>query len=673
MAKITPSATDFDYLKSTTKYNYTNGVYIFLDGHPRKVDLLDTNVDLLDFFVSNGGFTEKRFELLSYITGDIKHGDSAPFLLPVSKLPSSETKSLNGLDIIGNSFTNMPYLNSEYIERKDLEDELLKVLRNDRHPVITLLGRGGIGKTSLSLNVLQTLANEDRFKLIIWISARDIDLLEEGPKQVAPDVTTIREIVKEYWSLVDNRVLKEKIEKQIELFSSELNECQEYGPILFIFDNFETVSNPVEMFNFIDTYIRNPNKVLITTRHREFKGDYPIEVFGMNKQECDKLAETTAKRLNIEHLITPDFLDNLFHVSEGHPYVVKIILGERAKSTSVKAFDKIITNRDDILDALFERTYSLLSEDAKRVFFTLCNWRSIVPQLALEAVILRSSTQEGKLNTKEAINDLSRISFIDVISSEQDGQLFISVPLAAAIFGKRKLAISHYKNLVEADTRLLQFFGASQKHEIKNGIEPRINKLFKNLARQISQGYGTLEENIPMLEFIARQYYHAWILIADLFEQFPQDLEKTRIYLEHYLEYSSDENVAMNTWERIANIHEINSDWNGYVHALIERCLYPSVAFSEISDTANKINQLLARKIFQLDIEEQQILLSKLAEKMKDRIEEADATDCSRLCWLLIYCDYHEEAAKYLQIGLSKDPNNEYCIRLSSNGRFALK
>jgi hypothetical protein len=674
VSKITPSATVFEYLKSSNKYNYSNGVYVFLDGHPRKVDLIDTTVDLLDFYISNGGFTEKRFELISYITGNTKHLESTPYLLPVSELPRSETQSLKELDIVGNSFTNMPYLNSGYIKRIDLEDELIKVLRNDRHPIITLLGRGGIGKTSLSLNVLQTLANEERFKLIIWISARDIDLLEEGPKQVAPDVTTIREIVKEYWGLVDNLVLKEKIETQIELFSKELNECQEYGPTLFIFDNFETVSNPVEMFNFIDTYIRNPNKVLITTRHREFKGDYPIEVTGMNKPECDELAESTAKRLGITELLTNEFLENLFQESEGHPYVVKIILGERTKSNGVKAFDRIITNRDDILDALFERTYSLLSEDSKRVFFTLCNWRSIVPQLALEAVMLRSSTQEGKINTTEAINELSRISFIDVISSEQDGQLFISVPLAAAIFGKRKLAISQYKNLVEADTLLLQFFGASQKHEIKNGIEPRINRLFKNLARHISHGHASLEDNLPMLEFIARQYHPAWILIADLFEQFSEDnsLEKTRIYLEHYLEYSSDENVAINIWERIANIHEVNSNWNGYVHALVEKCLFPRVAFSEISDSANKVNQLTARKTFQLDIDERQILLSKLAEKMKDRINEADATDCSRLCWLLIHCDFHEEASKYLQIGLSKDSNNEHCIKLR-NGGLVLK
>lgn len=230
------------------------------------------------------------------------------------------------------------------------------------------------------------------------------------------------------------------------------------------------------------------------------------------------------------------------------------------------------------------------------------------------------------------------------------------------------MAISQYKNLVEADTVLLQFFGASQKHEIKNGIEPRINRLFKNLATHIQKGHTTLEENLPMLEYIGRQYYHAWILVADLFEQFSKDesFEKTRIYLEHYLEYSKDDNNARDIWERIANIHEINGNWNGYVHALVEKCQFITVTLAEISEVANKINQLTAHKKFSLEIDERQILLSKLAEKMKLKIDEANATDCSRLCWLLIHCDYLEEAERYLQIGLEKDPLNEHCIKLKN-------
>lgn len=664
VSKISPAADVLDYLKSTTETNVPNGVYVVYNGKPCYIDLFNTSVDLIDFFIANGGFTEKKYELLSYYTGNVKNESSTNYLLPVSELPRSETKGHRQLDVVGGALTNMPGQLKGYITRGVLEDELVKVLRDDRHPIITLSGRGGIGKTSLAIHVLHNISTEEKFKLIIWLSARDIDLLEVGPKQVQPDVVTLKEIVQEYWSLVEDITLKEKTNKQIELFSKELNELQGYGPVLFIFDNFETVSNPLEMYNFIDTHIRNPNKVLITTRHREFKSDYPIEVKGMTKKECDELAITTAKRLGIQEILTDDYLEELYQESEGHPYVVKIILGERAKPNGAKAINRIITNRDDILNALFERTYSLLSDGTKRIYFTLCNWRSVLPQLAIEAVLLRSMTT--RFDIKDAIDELERISFIEVIRSENDGQLFLSVPLAAAIFGKRKLNISHLKSVVEADTEMLQFFGVGQKHEVKHGIEPRIIKLFRNVAQTTLRGKSKLEENIPMLEFIARQYPQAWIYLANLCEEFDVDSVQIKQYLYHYLEYSYDQEEAINVWTRIAAINEVNNDWLEYAHALIEKCMLENIPFYVISEVANTVNHMLVIDRLQLDLEEKSIIVRKLAEKMELRLQEGNATDCSRLCWLLLRLDEDEKAIEYLRYGLKLDPNNEYCQKLKT-------
>jgi hypothetical protein len=665
VSNMSPAAEALEYLKSTTDTNVHNGIYVLYNDQLCHVDLFHTSVDMIDFFIANGGFTEKKYELLSYYTGSLKNEVSVNYLTPISELPRSDTKGLKELDVVGSALTNMPESIRGYINRDLLENELIKVLRDDRHPIITLSGRGGIGKTSLSLNVLQRIALEGKFQLIIWLSARDIDLSEVGPKQVQPDIVTLKEIVNEYWSLVDKVTLKEKTQKQIELFSQELNQLQGYGPILFIFDNFETVSNPLEMYNFVDIHIRNPNKALITTRHREFKSDYPIEVKGMSRRECDELAKSTAERLGIPNLLTEEFLEELFLESEGHPYVVKIILGERAKPNGAKTINRIITNRDDILNALFERTYSLLSEGAKRVFFTLSNWRSVLPQLAIEAVLLRSVTSSNRFDIKEAVDELERVSFIEVIRSEYDGQFFLSVPLAAAIFGKRKLNISHFKNVVEADTELLHFFGASQKHEVKNGIEPRILKLFRNVARNIGLHRTKLDENLPMLEFIARQFAPAWVYLADLCEELEVNNAKVKQYLYHYLEYSEDKHEAISVWTKIAKINEANHDWFEYVHALVEKCIVENISFFELSDAANTVNHLFSTDKLHLD-DENFILVKKLVEKFESRVHEGNSTDCSRLCWLLLRLDEDEKAFGYLKQGLKLDPNNEFCQKLKT-------
>jgi hypothetical protein len=159
--------------------------------------------------------------------------------------------------------------------------------------------------------------------------------------------------------------------------------------MVFVLDNFETVRSPAELYRFLDTYIRLPNKLLITTRFRDFKGDYPVEVHGMNDEEFDELTKATALRLGISGLIDEAYRDELYHESDGHPYVLKILLGEVAKASKRVKIERIVAGHDEILDVLFERTYAELSPVAKRVFLTLANWRSAVAELAVEAVLLR--------------------------------------------------------------------------------------------------------------------------------------------------------------------------------------------------------------------------------------------------------------------------------------------
>ncbi len=85
------------------------------------------------------------------------------------------------------------------------------------------------------------------------------------------------------------------------------------------------------MFNWIDSFIRLPNKALITTRLREFKGDYPVEVSGMEEKEARLLIAQTASSLDVSHLLDEPYTSKLIAQSEGHPYVIKILLGEVAK------------------------------------------------------------------------------------------------------------------------------------------------------------------------------------------------------------------------------------------------------------------------------------------------------------------------------------------------------
>ena len=166
-------------------------------------------------------------------------------------------------------------------------------------------------KTSLSLTVIHSLYYSFRYKAIVWLSARDVDLQIAGPKPVKPLVVSPDEMGKLYSSFVLSPTqfkakgfnARSYLEKQLEL--------SDIGPCLFVFDNFETTQNPVEVFNWLDTFIRLPNKALITTRLRDFKGDYPMEVRGMEATEARALIKRTGDSLGITNNLSSAYVDEL--------------------------------------------------------------------------------------------------------------------------------------------------------------------------------------------------------------------------------------------------------------------------------------------------------------------------------------------------------------------------
>lgn len=653
----------FNYLKSTSAGTLPDGVFVQFDEHAR-VDLMVTNVDAADFFFPNGNFTGRRYELISYITGSKEDGDAVPYLAPASELPDSETQGLGLLDVQGAGFGNLPPPPTGYVHRTDLEKGLRSATEDDHHPIVTLVGRGGIGKTSTALTVLHLLSETERFAAMIWFSARDIDLLPEGPKLVKPHVLTEKDIAKEFVRLIQPSQASEKGFDPL-AFMARMMTTSPLGPLLFVFDNFETVRNPLDIFNWIDTNIRNPNKALITTRHREFKADYPVEVSGMTEEEADELIDSTARQLGIRELLTTAYRRELYQEADGHPYIIKVLLGEVAKARKLVKVERIVAGKDEMLDALFERTYAALSPAARRVFLTLCSWRSVVPQVALEAVLVRPENE--KIDVEHAVDELIKSSFIDVTHSTQDKMLFLAVPLAAALFGRRKLDVSPMKPAIEADNVLLQAFGAAQLPDVRYGIQPRIDRLFRYVANRAGQNSEELTKHIPMLEFIARKYPPAWLMIASLYEEVlvPDSAERIKDSLRHYLESTPKTGGQRVAWDRLARICQQTRDCPGEIHAMVEMCQLPDSSFSSISNAANRLNGLLFRHELVLDSEEKQIIIRQLVQLMERRMGEADAIDCSRLAWLCWHSQDEVRASKYTRRGLEIDRANEHCLKLA--------
>ncbi len=542
------------------------------------------------------------------------------------------------------------------------------MLSDDRHPIITLAGRGGIGKTSLALRVLHRLADSagDRYLGIIWLSGRDIDLLPTGAKLVKPSVLTIKDIARDVVDLLQPPEAKDKDFSKEKYVAGVLRAYGRDSALLFVFDNFETMQQPLDLFNWLDQNIRPPNKILITTRHRDFRGDFGIEVGGMTEPQCNELVRATASSIGMQSLVTPQFCREVYRESEGHPYVVKVLVGDAADGKRFRKVERILASKEEILDALFERTYARLSPPARRVFLTLCNWRSLVPFVAIESALLKP-TIEDRIDLQAAVEDLRRVSFVDEVTSDVDGSAFLGVPLVASVFGRRKLAVSPDRLSIEEDTRFIQRFGAIQPPEVAHGVGPRVRRFFSSLSADAERGGLKLADEAAVLELIARRHPPAWLLIAELWVESGQGRGNANAraaifrYLEAGVSAAGEQRVA---WQRLAELARLERDWLGFVNATVHIAELPDADLVEISGAVNTFNSV--NRELESDPDQRRAFARRLVAIMEPKIGEGDATDCSRLAWLFMQLGDRNRAWEVVQCGLKLDSENEYCRRLEN-------
>lgn len=556
------------------------------------------------------------------------------------------------------------------MRREKLEAALkAELLRTDRHPTLSLTGPGGIGKTTLAIAALTELAElgEPPYEVILWMSARDIDLLASGPKPVSPKVVTQRDIARAAVALLEPKEAQEP-GFDPERFFEECLQKGAAGATLFVLDNFETLESPSDVFNWIDAHVRPPNKVLITTRFRTFAGDYPIHIGGMTDEEALALIDREAVRLEIAPLVDAAYTDELIRESDGHPYVIKILLGQVAKERRAVKPERIVAGADYLLTALFERTYGSLTPGAQRVFLLMCSWRVFVPEIAVVAVSLRPGNE--RFNISEALEELSRFSLVEEVSSEADNTRFIGVPLPAAMYGRKKLDASPFKAAVEEDRKVLMEFGAGRREDVHWGAYPRIERLVRAVARDVSSGAQALDESLPVLEYLASQVPKAYLDLADLvLEADPTDagVARAKSYLRAFIETADppDRNAG---WLRLAELCQATGDSMGEAHALSEVALQPATDADQIEQIANRLNnrirELKGQRIEDAWSPEMRVLIGKVIEAMERHLKDLSGTGCSRLAWLHLNVGNENRAREVTEEGLRREPPNEFLLNL---------
>ena len=655
LASITPK--HFRDSEIATLPVHGEGLFIF-PAHPSKPikcdDLIFTNRECNHFLVANGGASETEATFIDYGHGNTKRCLINKFTRIPTPLPSSETEGLPYIDVQSNLFGNLPELRTDYVQRKCLENELEVRLRDKNHPIITLHGRGGIGKTCLAVKVANVLAEEKEpiFEYIVWFSARDIDLRPSGPSGVKPSVTSLEAISQTFGKLFQNKI-------SIDQFSEILQNPQSISNkgILFILDNFETMDSPKELHEFLDNYTHIPNKILITSRERAFKADFPIEVHGMEKPEANELMTNVAENLKIGGLIQEAEMDHIFQWSEGHPYVIRVVLGEIQKEGKYVPPKALLPSRIDIVNAVFERSFNKLSDDARRVFLTIASWKSLVSELALLVVL----GQRG-IDVERGITECLRMSMIET-RLFLDEQPAYTAPQVARIFAKKKLEGDPDRLIINEDLNILHQFGILPLAQPIQIPQDSVVQKFSDWVLDPSsiKNIEDVKRVDSIVELLAALWPKAWLLLAKFrmnTKTDAQDIEFALRRATEELPFDKDSHLLR------ANFCKSRGDEGTYISCRLRAVEADPADKPLLREVASEICKYINDHAQEIPVARRSVYLASLREKMVAIKWDNDATAMSRLAWLYLLEDNKAQAWKYASRGLAINGDNNHCMNI---------
>lgn len=310
-------------------------------------------------------------------------------------------------------------------ERGLIRDSLVE----KKHRLITVIGRGGMGKTELVTKVLidLTAAIEARqsdyiVRGIVYLSARANEITLEKiflncakmlPNQLQNDMQRV-------WS--DTKLsTREKVDQLVDA----LNQDQ----YIIYLDNFETILdvngkiNDKDVESFIVTFLTRStsNTILVTTRYH-VQLDPKIAAFEKQILVQDGLPQNDAVKLlqeldpNTQYGIRnapPSELETLVELSHGMPRALEIMVAILASDPfmDISSLRNEFIYHEDTVTELIQENYRKLDESSQRILESLATYKRPVSLLAID--FLLEPFFPG-LNTPALIRDLANTHIVDI-------------------------------------------------------------------------------------------------------------------------------------------------------------------------------------------------------------------------------------------------------------------
>jgi len=302
-------------------------------------------------------------------------------------------------------FNNLPspdYEDTGFLPRNQLESELKKKILG-RHPVITVLGDGGNGKTALTLQVMYGLlnSNDHDFDAIVWVSAKSSRLTTNEIERIGNAISNSLELFNEVAAVFEDEV-SEPIERVRSLL---LN-----NKILLVIDNLETVLDR-SIIDFASD-VPGHSKIVFTSRV-PLGSDLTVTVGSLSESEGLSYLRTLINSYSIDSLrkATNEELKLFVGRLGSKPLLLKWFILGVASGLSPH---QIVKNPVHALKFCMENIFEALSDNAKCVVALLI----ALPRAASQAILQHvSDISAGKIES--AVAELLKFAIIEEVKDNK--------------------------------------------------------------------------------------------------------------------------------------------------------------------------------------------------------------------------------------------------------------